>query len=224
MVAERIANGKSESEGLVGPVRLLDVRIHLKALDYELVAEWQKAFGDCPTVYSSQGSILEESADAIVSPANSFGYMDGGLDLVYSQHFGWDVERRIREVILAEYDGELLVGQAVVCKMDRDDPPFFMISAPTMRVPMKVDQTVNAYLTFRAVLRAVRKHNQDFLTTPIRSVLCPGLGTGEGRMPFERCARQMRFAYEVVALGNPLRKGGLGRAVENHMELLGVAR
>ncbi len=201
-------------------MRLLDVRISLKALAYKLVAEWQKAFDDCPTVDASQGSILEGSADAIVSPANSFGFMDGGLDLAYSQHFGWHVERRIRETILADYDGELVVGQAVVCEMDRDEPPFFMISAPTMRVPMRVDQTVNAYLAFRAVLRAVRRYNKNNPEKPIRSVLCPGLGTGEGRMPYGRCSRQMRYAYDVVVLGKPLRKGGLGRAVENHMELL----
>ena len=35
-----------------------------------------------------QGSILEVSTDALVSPANSFGYMDGGLDLLLSEHFG----------------------------------------------------------------------------------------------------------------------------------------
>lgn len=26
-----------------------------------------------------------------VSPANSFGFMDGGIDMVYSLHFGWDL-------------------------------------------------------------------------------------------------------------------------------------
>lgn len=213
---------RNEERVLGDAMRLVDVHILLKALDYDLVREWEKTFADCPSVRSSQGSILEESADAIVSPANSFGYMDGGLDLVYSQHFGWDVEGRIREIILNAYDGELPVGQAIVCKIERKQPPFFMISAPTMRVPMKVDQTVNAYLAFRAVLRAVRQHNEDGQETPICSVLCPGLGTGEGNMPFEKCARQMRYAYDVVALRRPLRKGGLGRAVENHMELLRV--
>ncbi|MEM7351485.1 MAG: macro domain-containing protein [Acidobacteriota bacterium] len=200
-------------------VRLSGVQFHLKDLSQELVDEWTKAFLDCPAVEASQGSILEASADAIVSPANSFGYMDGGLDLVYSQHFGWQVEGQIRAKILADYDGELPVGQAVVCGMEREHGPYFMICAPTMRVPMRLDGTVNAYLAFRAVLRAVRAHNRDS-SKPIRSVLCPGLGTGEGRMPAARCARQMRFAYDVVALGNPLRKGGLGRAVENHIELL----
>lgn len=26
-----------------------------------------------------------------VSPANSFGFMDGGIDMAYSLHFGWQL-------------------------------------------------------------------------------------------------------------------------------------
>ena len=41
----------------------------------------------------SEGDIFEggPEADAIVSPANSFGFMDGGIDMVYSRHFGWQM-------------------------------------------------------------------------------------------------------------------------------------
>ncbi len=35
------------------------------------------------------GSIFDYPAVAIVSPANSFGFMDGGIDLAYSERFGW---------------------------------------------------------------------------------------------------------------------------------------
>ena len=34
----------------------------------------------------------------------------------------------------------------------------------------------------------------------IKSVLCPGLGTSGGQMSFEKCARQMKIAYEVCVL------------------------
>ncbi len=36
-------------------MQLLDVQILLKALDHELVSEWQEAFADCPSVHASQG-------------------------------------------------------------------------------------------------------------------------------------------------------------------------
>jgi O-acetyl-ADP-ribose deacetylase (regulator of RNase III) len=196
-----------------------DLRIVLRAIDYGLVHAWEQSFRGVAQVEASQGSILTRRADAIVSPANSFGYMDGGLDLVYSQHFGWDVEGRVRRRLLAEYDGELPVGQALIVPTENADIPL-LISAPTMRVPMNVAGTTNAYLAFRAVLITIRDHNRTARGPPIHTVLCPGLGTGEGRMPHDRCARQMRAAYDSIVGGRVETKGGLARAVEGHMALM----
>ena len=151
--------------------------------------------------------------DALVSPANSFGYMDGGLDLIYSQHFGWDLEKRVREVLLEEHHGELPVGSAAVVPTGRR-PQRWLISAPTMRVPMNVARTTNAHLAFRASLLAAIAHPE------IQSFACPGLGTGEGRMPPRRCALQMRYAWEAVLEGRLERMGGLAGAVASHIRLV----
>ncbi len=181
--------------------------------------EWRKYFGEAEAVKVSSGDILREKADAIVSAANSFGYMDGSLDLLYSQHFGWEVERRLRKLLLSEHDGELPVGQAVVVETGNTDIPY-LISAPTMRVPMNIAETVNVYWAFRGVIRAVRQHNQAHPDSPIRSVLCPALGTGEGRMPYGRCAWQMYNAYAACVLGMVEVTGGLAGAVRHHISLL----
>lgn len=195
-----------------------DVTIRLKALDADIVAAWSREFEYVDEVKPSQGDILASTADAIVSAANSFGFMDGGLDLLYSEHFGWQVEDRVREVILERFDGELPVGQAIVVPTDDADTPW-LVCAPTMRVPMNVASTTHAYLAFRGALRAIRHHNEG-PRRPIRTILCPAFCTGEGRMPADRCARQMRYAYGVCVEGRVLRKGGLAAAVENHMELV----
>ena len=52
-----------------------------------LVAEWQKVMPSS-TVEIVHGDIFSRPADALVSPANSFGFMDGGIDLAYSRRFG----------------------------------------------------------------------------------------------------------------------------------------
>lgn len=199
--------------------QLQDIQFKLYGLNRELIQAWRKRFADCSNVSAWHESILDAECDAIVSPANSFGFMDGGLDLLLSEHFGWDVEQRVRECLLNEYDGELPVGQAIVVPTTHDRVRW-LISAPTMRVPMDVSSTAHAYLAFRAVLRAVRTHNETHSSDLITSVACPGLGTGEGNMPADRCARQMRHAYEVCALKQPLRKGGLAAAVREHMALI----
>jgi O-acetyl-ADP-ribose deacetylase (regulator of RNase III) len=174
------------------------MKFFLRDRNVEMAEAWQAEFADAPDVDVSHGDIFDVSADAIVSPANSFGFMDGGIDLVYSRRFGWALQARLQELLRAGHDGELPVGQAVV--VATNDPAIpWLISAPTMRVPMDVSVTVNAYLAFRAAIRTVRQHN--LTSARIETVLCPGLGTAVGRMPRKVCARQMRRAYETSHLG-----------------------
>lgn len=198
---------------------LKDVQFELTDLSVELVQAWASAFSDCDRVVSLYESIVDAKTSAIVSPANSFGYMDGGVDLVLSHHFGWQLEEHVRNKLLSEYDGELPVGQALIVATAHPQVPW-LISAPTMRVPMNVSNTANAYLAFRAILRAIRTHNLTHPDSPITSVACPGLGTGCGLMPARRCATQMRHAYEVCVHGELHRKGGLAGAARNHMSLI----
>src|SRR5437868_2455500 len=135
------------------------VRYYLRDREPQLPDAWRRYFYGLDSVEASCGDIFDVQADAIVSPANSFGFMDGGIDLAYSRRFGWELQARLQALLREEYDGELLVGQAVLLETHDDTIPY-LISAPTMRVPMNVAGTVNAYLAFRAVLRVVNAHNR----------------------------------------------------------------
>jgi len=163
-----------------------------------LVSVYKKWFGDeFPFVEIFYGDFKDiKGYEGIVSPANSFGFMDGGIDMAYSKYFGWDVQKELQKKILLEKDGELLVGDGLVVDMstiptyDIDTDFRFMISVPTMRVPMNVNRTANAYLAMRAVLRLAEANN-------IRSVAVPGLATGVGAVEPHICAKQI---YTAVAL------------------------
>ena len=144
--------------------------------------------------------------------------MDGGLDLKYSQYFGWDLESKVRYRLEKDYFGEIPVGQAIITETNHHQIPY-LISAPTMRVPSNVSDTVNAYLAFKAVLQAVIKHNLKE-SNKINSILCPGLGTGEGRMSAKTCAKQMARAYEVCFENKYETEGGLANSVRDHIDLL----
>jgi O-acetyl-ADP-ribose deacetylase (regulator of RNase III) len=177
------------------------MRFGLRDRNPAVVDAWHESFDGAADVSIASGDIFDQPADAIVSPANSFGFMDGGIDLVYSLRFGREIERRLRVLLEAEHDGELPVGQAVI--IETGDPRYpYLISAPTMRVPTDVSKTVNAYLAFRAVIRAAREFNRH-AATPIETVLCPGLGTAIGRMDPRASARQMYHAYRTSHLGEP---------------------
>lgn len=230
------AAGATDSEGS-------KVKVVYKLCDLmkSMIAAWKKHFEqyipDRVQVYSGDIFKAGPAADAIVSPANSFGFMDGGIDMAYSRHFGWQMQDRLQEVIREKYRGELLVGDAIIiptvegkenencvdwAKYNEGQPIKYLISAPTMRVPIDVSNTVNAYLAFRAVILAVEKHNNTPGNEPIKSVLCPGLGTAVGRMPAERCAYQMLYAFETFELGlhtDILCPGDLGEPWGGHMKL-----
>lgn len=182
------------------------MKITLCSIDQPLAKAWETYCGDLAGVEIHCGNILDLKVDAVVSPANSFGFMDGGIDMIYSRHFGWHVQQQLQNQIEHLHHGELLVGKAdIVATNDQNIP--YLISAPTMRVPMVLADTVNPYLAARAALLLV-KHGTfsagllkgEQISDTVTSVAFPGLGTGVGRVPPEKCALQVRAAIEEVVL------------------------
>ena len=171
------------------------MKITLLDINPEMVQAWREICGNLPNVEIKQCSFHAFKGDAIVSPANSFGFMDGGIDYKYSEHYGWDVQERLQKIIKTRFCGELPVGQAVMVATKHKDVQY-VIAAPTMRSPMILgDQTLNPYLATRAALIEAFKLETD------PSVCFPGMGTGCGKVPVKLCAHQMRRAIEQVVLG-----------------------
>lgn len=193
--------------------RTMNIQLHLCALDPEMARAWQAHFGSQQNVWIHEGDILTRRADAILSPANSFGFMDGGVDLAYSQFFGWELQERLQETLRRDHGGELPVGGAVIVPTHHSEIPY-LVSAPTMRVPDIVADTVNVYLAFRAALIAVRNAGS------IQTLLSPGMGTGVGAMPFDRAARQMFAAYSEVVLGDTKWRSSARSLLQHHAQLL----
>lgn len=139
-----------------------------------------------------------ENVDIVVSPANCIGRMDGGIDQIYINRFGWQLERRLMRDVKDVYNGHLDIGQAhLITTYDKAPSPIeLMISAPTMEWPPgPVNHTQNAYLAFSAVLRcAITEGVKALERTPV--LLVPGLATSTGLMTGPQCATQMRRAWD----------------------------
>ena len=142
-------------------------------------------------------SILDVECDAVVSPANSFGFMNGGIDSLYLKRFGVDLQYRLQNWIKEKHHGELLVGQAAAIRTFDSKIPW-LIAAPTMRVPMILGpNTINPYLAMKAILNLVRFGEDDIevpVSEDIETIVIPGLGTGIGRVPANLCALQISEA------------------------------
>jgi O-acetyl-ADP-ribose deacetylase (regulator of RNase III) len=195
-------------------------KIVLTALDHALAAAWERFCGDLPGVTVHRGSILDVECDAVVSPANSFGFMDGGLDALYARRFGPSVAQRVRATIRERHHGELLVGAADIVPTDDSRIPY-LILAPTMRVPMVLTDSVNPYLAARAVFLLI-KHG-EFGGQPVRdfvkTVVLPGLGTGVGKVGPASCAHQVASAIRDILLGEYTPPRSWAEASERHQRL-----
>ena len=172
-------------------MKKLTPKVYLRDGKPELITYWKKYF-HAFDVDVAQSDIMEVKADAIVSPANSFGFMDGGIDLQYRYKFGEKVEKLVQKNIDLHYYGELPIGQALSVPL-KNQPFKYLIVAPTMRLPMSVDNTLNPYNAFRATLLRAKDLG-------LESIACPGLGTGTGKACPEMVARQMLVAYVNIVL------------------------
>jgi O-acetyl-ADP-ribose deacetylase (regulator of RNase III) len=202
------------------------MRIILAAVGRTLADAWHEAMDGIDCVSIHRGSILAVDCTAMVSPANSFGFMDGGIDAVYSRHFGWGVEDGLRQLILDRHHGELLVGRAELVETGDLAHPY-LIAAPTMRVPMVLGpETVNPFLATRAALLLVKhgvfgagEFTGKRIAEVVNAIAFPGMGTGVGGVSPEICARQMRAAIDEYLLEQPRRPSSWAEASERHQLL-----
>ena len=118
-----------------------------------------------------RGDLTQIDCDAIVNPANSFGYMGGGVAGAIKRIGGYDIEKEA--VSKAPID----VGRAVATTAG-SLPCKYVIHAPTMKQPAMKIGVENVKLATKAALELGVELN-------LKSIAIPGMGTGVGRVPVE---------------------------------------
>ena len=201
------------------------MKLVLSATEASLADAWEKFCGDLDFVEVQRGSILDVDCDAVVSPANSFGFMDGGIDALYMDYFRDEIQMIVRRQIHEHHGGELIVGNADVVETGNEKIPFLIV-APTMRVPMVLSESVNPYLAARAVFRLVKagvfisgQFEGQRIRDHISRLAMPGLGTGVGKIGYNTCAHQVRSAINDVLLDQYRMPESWAEASERHQLL-----
>ena len=119
-----------------------------------------------------------EKGYAFVSPANSLGFMDGGIDYVLSRVMFKDIEPKVKSAFKQlGYISELgrpycPIGKAV--RVPTEFQGIYLIAAPTMWLPQDVHKTNNAYHAMYAILKECDES--------VQTLVVPGLCTGCGMM------------------------------------------
>ncbi|NUU24778.1 MAG: Appr-1-p processing protein [Streptomycetaceae bacterium] len=172
------------------------LRVVLTDVNARVVEAWRAAFADTPGIEIRKGSILDETVDAWVTPTNSRGRMDGGVDAVIKRHLGAGIQLRVQRAIRDGIAGSLPVGSAV-CVPSGAVNPKFLISTPTMETSSQnVSETLNVALACAAAFQAIHRQNE---LTPgaITSVALVGMGARTGRVPARVCANLMWTGYTL---------------------------
>ncbi|MGI4756215.1 MAG: macro domain-containing protein [Janthinobacterium lividum] len=166
------------------------MKVLLVDLNTRLCEQWQIAFDNVADVHIHNAPFesLMGEFDCFVSPANSFGLTDGGIDESIIQYFGQALQDSVQREIWRCYRGEQPVGTCLMVPTANKQCAW-LAHCPTMRIPMDVSQTNHAYAAFITALISAE-------AAGVKTLACPGLGTLTGRMPPDVAARQMRFAFD----------------------------
>jgi len=131
----------------------------------------------------------------IVSPANSLGFMDGGIDMIYMEMFP-GIQDRVKADI-AKYNiktslgrNVLPIGSNIIVRTNDVNTPY-LSCCPTMFLPGSIGEADNVYWAFVGLLQTL-KH---YTAVERLIVAIPCLGTGVGNMKPENSASQIQRAF-----------------------------
>ena len=156
--------------------------------DVSVARALEEEFRRFPEVTVLHGDLLKIAHNCVVSPANSYGFMDGGIDRDYATFFGPPLQQKIAAIIASRPEGYLPLGASTLISTGHSQIPF-LILAPTMITPEFIPPD-NVYRAMRAVLRLTVQHADD-----LKHLFSPALGTGVGGLSPEISAASMAEAY-----------------------------
>lgn len=136
--------------------------------------------------------IKNTRVQCVVSPANSFGLMDGGYDLALTKWYGKELQERVQKYIIENYYGEQPVGSSFIIETRKDNQ--YLIHTPTMRTPEKIVDTRVIYQCMRTTLMVAKEND-------IKSVLIPMFGGLTGCVRPQVVAEMMYLGYRQI-MGN----------------------
>ena len=173
------------------------MNIYLISIDKEMVDAWEKYFGNASDVrilHENFGYFMQSNkVDCVVSPANSFGLMDGGYDAAITRWFGYELQKNVQRYIAENFFGEQPVGSSFIIDTTRQGVR--LIHTPTMRIPERIYDPSVIYHCMRTCMMTAIHNN-------VKSILIPAFGAATGRVDVDTVAKMMYMAYEQIYRSN----------------------
>lgn len=195
---------------------MIEIKIYLLDRNKEMTDAWKKYFTeDEVEIVNADFSDFMDShkdIDTVVSPANSFGLMDGGYDKAITDYFGKQLMNDVQKVIKKHWYGEQPVGTSlsVIIKDGRDarfsseGVPMILIHTPSMRTPEVIKDPRIIYQCMRTTLIEAK-------TVGAMNIVIPAFGGLTGRVYCDTIAKMMKYAYDSIM--NPPKELNWGYAM-----------
>lgn len=170
----------------------MNVKIYLLDQNPEMARALRLAFaGEEAEVVCAdfEAFMSARRVECVVSPANSFGLMDGGYDAAITRWFGDQLQERVRAYIWEHFRGEQPVGSAFIIDAGMDGQK--LIHVPTMRVPSRIRDPEVVYQAMRVTLMTA-------LENRVSSIVIPVFGGAAGGVRPALAADMMLRGYRQV--------------------------
>lgn len=140
-----------------------------------------------------------------ISPANSFCFMDGGIDMALSRIIFPGIEPVLKNIVAKLNRKTLLdrfylpIGSSIIIKYDDTKA---LVASPTMLFPQNVSKTKNAYYATMATLYNIlinQKNRIEDIDIIFTSFCC-----GYGKMSYEESFKQILQGIKDYQTYNPV--------------------
>ena len=147
-------------------------------------------YSNVEVVLNDFKNFMEENPniECIVSPANSYGIMNGGYDAAISDYLGWEFQGKVQKYIKDNFYGQQLVGTSFIIDAPKNKK---LIHTPTMMRPEVIVDDRIVYHAMRSTLICALQNN-------VKSILIPLFGAGTGRVPINTVCKHMVNAYKQI--------------------------
>lgn len=174
---------------------IIDLQIIILSLNKGVCIELQKLFNKNKNVTIVNNDIEsffqanQNRIDCLVSPANSYGMMDGSYDKALTNILGIECENKVQSIIKKYF-----LGEQPICTSFIIDTPINgvkLIHTPTMRVPSVIKEPEIVYHCTRSTLICA-------LENDVKTIVLPAFGNAVGEVDSKTCAQYMYNAYKQI--------------------------
>ena len=173
----------------------LGMDIYLLDTNKNMVKAWNKAFKEDKEIKVVEDNFIHfmntNDVKCIVSPANSYGIMNGGYDLAIIDYFGESLQKEVQKKIKQDFYGEQPIGTAISVNIPGSKTNQVLIHVPTMQTPKPVKDDNIVYQCMRVAL-------MEALKLKVKSIAIPAFGGGTGNLSANVIAKRMEEAYEQI--------------------------